>query len=215
MCVMSTPYELSGRSGQKSRTRTALITAARALLAEGGSTPTVEDAAASAAISRTTAYRYFSNQTALLVAAHPEIERTSLLPPDAGEDPEARLRAAVGAFLQLIVETEHQQRTMLRLSLDPGAEGRDLPLRKGRAIGWFEEALAPLRPRLTEADVHRLAVTVRGAVGIESLVWFTDVAGLSRDEAVELMRWSAQALLRHALAAGLPTDHSNASSSRG
>jgi hypothetical protein len=31
-------------------------------------------------------------------------------------------------------------------------------------------------------------------------MWLTDVAGLSRQEAAELMRWSALALLRVALA---------------
>src|SRR3989441_3706494 len=76
---MSTPYELSGRTRQKQRTRIALVTAARELVARG-ETPTVDEAAASASVSRTTAYRYFPNQRSLLVAAHPEIEARSLLP---------------------------------------------------------------------------------------------------------------------------------------
>jgi AcrR family transcriptional regulator len=204
MYSMSTSYEESGRTRQKQRTRNELIAAARALVAQGDVTPTVEAAAAAAAISRTTAYRYFPNQKALLVAAHPETEATSLLPPDVGDDPETRLLAAVSAFTRLVVDTESEQRTMLRLSLEPDSLPRELPLRKGRAIGWFEDALSPLRPQLTDADVHRLAVAVRSAVGIESLVWLTDVAGLSREQAVELMMWSAQALLHGALAGGLP-----------
>ena len=187
------------------RTRNELIAATRALVAKGGSTPTVEEAAAEAAISRTTAYRYFANQKALLIAAHPETEATSLLPPDAGDDGPERLRAAVEAFIQLVIDSEPQQRTMLRLSLEPDTVSSELPLRKGRAIAWFEDALAPLRPRLTEQGVHRLAVAIRSAVGIESLVWLTDVAGLPRDQAAELMQWSARALLHHALADGLPT----------
>jgi AcrR family transcriptional regulator len=201
---MSIPYEQTGRTRQKLRTRSDLVAAARTLVARGGSAPTVEEAAAEASVSRTTAYRYFPNQKALLVAAHPEIETPSLLPPDAGDDPEARLLAAVGAFIELIVRTELQQRTMLRVSLEPDTLPGELPLRKGRAIGWFEEALAPLEPQLTEADVSRLAVAVRSSVGIESLVWLTDVAGLSRAQAAELMHWSALALLHHALAHGLP-----------
>src|SRR5262245_23364797 len=52
------PYEATGRTHQKHRTRDALIAAARELVAKG-LTPTVEEAAAAAAISRTTAYRYF------------------------------------------------------------------------------------------------------------------------------------------------------------
>ncbi|HAM28117.1 MAG TPA: TetR family transcriptional regulator [Microbacteriaceae bacterium] len=201
---MSIPYERSGRTRQKLRTRNELIAAARTLVAQGGSAPTVEDAAAAASISRTTAYRYFPNQKALLVAAHPETEMTTLLPPDIGIDPETRLHAAVKAFTQMVIETEHLQRTMLRFSLESDTVPRDLPLRKGRAIGWFEDALAPLRPQLTEPGVHQLAVAIRSAVGIESLVWLTDVAGLPRDQATELMLWAAQALLHHALANGLP-----------
>ena len=71
---MST-YELSRT---RRRTHGALVAAARDLVGEG-LTPTVEDAAARADVSRTTAYRYFPNQTALLVAAHPEVATTSLL----------------------------------------------------------------------------------------------------------------------------------------
>lgn len=173
----SEPYELSGRTQQKLRTRNELIAAARTLIAQGDAAPTVEQAAAAAAISRTTAYRYFPSQKALLAAAHPEIETTSLLPADVGDDPEVRITAAVRAFLQLVIDTEQQQRTMLRLSLEPGGVPRELPLRKGRAIVWFEDALSPLIPQLTTDGVHQLAIAIRSAVGIETLVWLTDVAG--------------------------------------
>src|SRR2546427_6290460 len=114
---MSMSYELSGRTRQKQRTRGALVAAARELVTRG-KTPTVDAAATIASISRTTAYRYFPNQRALLVAAHPEIEARSLLPPDvSADDPVARLDAVIHAFTALIVRTEPQQRTMLRLSL--------------------------------------------------------------------------------------------------
>ena len=197
---MSIPYEQSGRARQKQRTRAALVVAARELVAQG-QTPTVDDAALKASISRTTAYRYFPNQRALLVAAHPEIEARSLLPATAPSDVAARLDVVVAAFLHLILDTEPQQRTMLPLSLDSDPRERgELPLRKGRAIVWIGEALSPLRGVLVERDLKRLILAVRSAVGIEALVWLTDVAGLSRKEAVQLMRWSAGALLRSALA---------------
>lgn len=196
---VSTAYEESGRTRQKQRTRAALVAAARGLVAQDGSAPTVEQAAAAAAISRTTAYRYFPSQKSLLLAAHPETALTSLLPPDAGEDPEERLLAAVRAFHELILDTEPQQRIMLRLSLEPETTAHDLPLRQGRAVGWFEDALAVLKPRLNDAEVHRLAVAVRSATGIEALVWLVDVAGFSRDQATELLRGTARALLQQAL----------------
>jgi AcrR family transcriptional regulator len=197
---MSIPYELNGRVGQKRRTREALVATARELVARG-ETPTVEGTAEAASISRTTAYRYFPNQRELLAAAHPETGATSMLPDDAPSDPEARLDLVVDRFLRTIVATEAQQRTMLRLSLEAGPEERArLPLRQGRAIGWIEEALAPLRPRMSEAAVHRLACAIRSASGIEALVWLIDVAGMTAQDAADLMRWSARSLLRSALA---------------
>src|SRR5260370_2930804 len=113
---MSIPYELSGRTRQKQRTRGALMAAARELVAQG-KTPTVDEAATKAAVSRTTAYRYFPNQRALLVAAHPQIEARSLLPATAPIDVPARLHAVITSFLRLIVDMQSQQRPLLRLSL--------------------------------------------------------------------------------------------------
>lgn len=89
---------------------------------------------------------------------------------------------------------------MLRLSLDPDTATESLPLRRGRAIAWFEEALAPARPRLDDAAIRRLTLAVRSATGIEALVWLTDIAGLTREEAAEQMLWSERALLRQTLA---------------
>lgn len=196
---MSTSYEQSGRIDQKRRTRDALIAAARDLVAAGAA-PTVEDAALAASISRTTAYRYFSNQRSLLVAAHPETAAPSLLPDDAPDDVASRLDLVVDAFLEIIISTEEQQRTMLRLSLEAAPDQRtELPLRQGRAIGWIEEALAPLEDVLPPGERHRLALAIRSATGIESLVWLLDVGGLSHDEARALLRGTARALLRAAI----------------
>jgi AcrR family transcriptional regulator len=197
-------YETWGRTGQKSRTRDALLFAAREMVARGVS-PTVEQAAVAAAVSRTTAYRYFPNQRALLAAAHPETGATSMLGESPPEDPAARLDLVLRAFTAMVVETEAQQRTMLRLSLEEDPEVRaGLPLRQGRAIAWITEALEPLGDRLGDDGLRRLVLAVRSAVGIEALAWLTDVGGLSRAEAVEVMRWSGQGLLHAALAVGSP-----------
>lgn len=196
---MSIPYESTGRTRQKQRTRQALIDAARDLVA-AGQDPAVEDAAAAAGISRTTAYRYFPNQRVLLLAAHPEIDTPSLLPPGVPADPAARLDAVIDAFTRLIADTEPQQRTMLRLSLDPPSPAtKSLPLRQGRAIGWIEEALSPLRGQLTAPELRRLVLAIRSATGIEARVWLTDIAGLTSQQATQLQRWTARAIYRSAL----------------
>lgn len=198
MMSMAISYEEIGRTRQKARTRAALVDAARELLSKGR-TPTVEEAAEVAAVSRATAYRYFPNQRALLVAAHPEIEAASLLGANAPADPEERLERTITELTRLVIETEPELRTMLRLSLEPGGN-EELLLRQGRAIGWIEDALDPLRPRLSRSAFRRLVLAIRSACGIEALVWLTDVAKLSRPEAAKLMLWSALALLRAAQA---------------
>ncbi|MEA2240719.1 MAG: hypothetical protein QOD24_275 [Solirubrobacteraceae bacterium] len=196
---MSTPYEMTGRTRQKARTRTAMVDATRRFLAEG-LTPTVEAVAARADVSRTTAYRYFPNQRALLLASYPELGETSLLDDDAPEDPVARLDLVAERIGGQLLEHERELRMMLRLSLDaPPTERAALPLRQGRAIGWIEDGLAPARSRLSPRDFRRLVLAVRATLGIEALVWLTDVAGLSQEESVDIMRSSARTLVQAAL----------------
>src|SRR4051794_31441429 len=200
---MSMAYEDVGRVRQKRRTREALLEAARQLVTDG-ETPTVEDAAQRAGLSRTTAYRYFPSQAALLAAAHPEIVTTTLLPAPPPADVAERVDFVVARVTDMVVETEPQQRTMLRLSLERSAGQRELLLRQGRVVGWLEDALAPLAHDLGRDGVRRLAIAIRSAIGIESFVWLVDVAGLPRAEATATMRWSARALLDAARRGSLP-----------
>jgi hypothetical protein len=197
---ISISYEETGRTEQKARTRAALVTAAREAMARGN-TPTVEEAARAASVARATAYRYFPNQRALLAATAPDLTVPSMLGDDPPSAPEARLEIVVDAIARQVIDHETELRNMLRLSLEPDPARRgDLPFRKGRRIRWVAEALQPLHGRLGELELDRLTNAIAATVGIDSLVWLTDIAGLSRAEAVELMRWSARALLLTALA---------------
>jgi len=196
----SESYEATGRTAQKMRTRKALVDAARTLIV-GGVTPTVEEAADAASISRTTAYRYFPNQRDLLVAAYPEIELQSLLGDHPPETVEARLDAVVGAYLSQTIDNEAGLRAALRMSLESESTYRDkLLIRQGRVITWLKDAFQPLQGRLPEQAIERLVYAIRAAAGIEALIWLCDIAGLSRDEAKDIMMWSARGLLRSTLA---------------
>jgi AcrR family transcriptional regulator len=197
---VTVPYDRTGRINQKARTRAALIAATRQLLAEGV-TPTMEAAAAAAAISRTTAYRYFPNLRALLIATYPHIEQRSLLGSDPPETATERLEIVANDQTKRILTYESEMRAVLRLSLDPAAADPQLPMNRGLRIGWIEDALAPLRGKLPDQELRRLTYGIGATLGIEAFVWLTDIAQVSRDDAAAIMRSSATNLLRATLAA--------------
>jgi AcrR family transcriptional regulator len=191
---MAVPYQQTGRVQQKARTLEALLSATRALLATG-TTPTVEEAAAKAVVSRTTAYRYFPTQQALLLAAYPEIGQESLLGQDPPDDVGERFAIVFAEMARQVTENEAALRAMLRLSLETPSKRGQLLLRRGRRRGWIADALAPLRSDMTEPDFDRLVLAIAIATGIEAFVWLTDIAELPRDQALGVMRFSAETLL--------------------
>jgi AcrR family transcriptional regulator len=195
---VTVPYERIGRVNQKARTREALIAATRELLSEGV-TPTMEGAAAAASISRTTAYRYFPNLRALLVATYPHIDERSLLGREPPQDPVARLAIVAEDQTRRILKYEPEMRAVLRLSLESDSfDGPDLPMHRGLRIGWIEDALTPLRGQMPEEELRRLIYGIGATLGIEAFVWLTDIARLSRQEAVAIMRSNASGLLEFA-----------------
>ncbi len=179
-------YPSTGRTRQKARTRETLLLALQTLLDEGQD-PSVAQVADAARVSRTTAYRYFPDQQALLAAAMPETGLSSLLPDDAPSDPVVRLGLILDAHFEFLRRWEPQLRAALRSSLLPGASRP--ALRGGRAVLWYEQAM------LGREGGHALAVRLRAAAGIEPYIWLTDVAGLDPDEAFRVMRENAFAVL--------------------
>lgn len=189
------PYESGGRAAQKARTRAAVVDAAVELIARGEDA-TIDAAAAAAGVGRGTAYRYFPNQQALLVAAHPIATAASMLPDNAPADPAERLAIVVREITSMTHATEPALRTMLRLSLEgPDAE-RDLPLRKGRRLTWVAEALAPLADAMAPEDLDALVLAIAATCGIEVHVWLTDIGGLDAEAAAQVQIGIADALLR-------------------
>lgn len=201
---MTVPYTSTGRINQKARTREALVTAARELL-EQGVLPTMEEAANAAAVSRTTAYRYFPSLRELIVAAYPHVQQESLLGPNPPEDPAERLEIVAENHSRRILENEAQMRTVLRLSLE-GVRPPELPMHRGLRVAWIEDALAPLRGQMPEDELERLVHGIGATLGIEAFVWLTDIAGVSRKEAASIIRSNALGLLQSAIANGAGND---------
>jgi AcrR family transcriptional regulator len=194
----------TGRANQKRRTRAAIVEAARRLL-DQGTTPTVADAAAAALVSRTTAYRYFPTQEALLVEVAMEvdvddIERLVSSEVDRDSAP-ARALAVLDLFNRHVYAAEAQYRTALRLYLDlwlqAAAEGNDAPLlREGRRRRWLEQSLAPLRSTVTKAAWERLINGLCLLSGPEALAVLRDVCQLDGDQARKITGWAAETLIR-------------------
>ena len=191
---MDVPYQQTGRVRQKARTLEALIAAARSLLASGV-TPTVAEAAETALVSRTTAYRYFPTQQALLLAAYPEIGKDSVLGDDPPDDVETRFEIVFAEMARQVTENETPLRAMLKLSLDGPPEHDQPLLRRGRRRAWVADALSPLREKMNDDHFDRLVLAITAATGIEVFVWLTDIARLTPDDALDVMRFSAQTLL--------------------
>lgn len=195
---MDPPYELTGRVNQKQRTRDALVAAA-AEFVNAGTAPTVEQAAMAAGVSRPTAYRYFHNQRALLVAVRPDLDAPSILSDPQAKDPRERLQGVVETITSWVLEWDLELRTALRLALEPGASEDPLRMRAGRAVGWIADALAPLADRVPPDELEQLTLAIRCAIGIEAFVVLSDVAGCSPERALAITRWSAMALYEAAV----------------
>ncbi len=193
-----------GRPNQKSRTRKDLLRAASRLLKEGRS-PTLEEVAEEAMVSRATAYRYFSGVEALLVEAALDVAMPdeSFFAEDASDDVIARLLRADRAVAAMIAENETALRAMLVHSLQRGMEGAGqgvvLPVRQNRRTPLIEQALAPARPTLPPEAFTRLARALALVIGTESMLAFKDVLSLDDDEAADLRAWMIRALVAAAL----------------
>jgi AcrR family transcriptional regulator len=194
----------SGRVNQKRRTRAAIVDAAKRLV-EDGTTPTVAEAAEAALVSRTTAYRYFPTQEALLIELAvdldvDDLEALATSPLGSDDDPASRALALVDELNRHVFaeETRYKQmlRTYLELGLAAKARGDDEPVvRVGRRVRWYADTLAPLREALGDAPVDRLVAALSMLAGTEAMVVLRDVCRLEPDEARAVSDWAARTLV--------------------
>ena len=188
---------------QKRRTRTALVHAAKELL-EQGVTPTVARAAEAALVSRTTAYRYFPTQEALLleVAVNVDVRELEELvaePVDADHAAQ-RVVEVLDRLNRHVLDEEIRYRTLMRVYLNQWlsavAAGDESPVvREGRRRRWLAQLLAPVADRLPPGELDRLTAALSLVTGAEAMVVLRDVCQLSGDEALDVTAWAARTLL--------------------
>jgi AcrR family transcriptional regulator len=190
-----------GRVNQKSRTRAAVVAAAKELIAQG-LTPTVAQAAEAALVGRTTAYRYFPTQESLLMEITmnvdvDDIERLVATPVDAAEAGDRAVHV-LSLFNEHVYAAETEYRTALRLYLDrwlEGTEDRDRVIREGRRRRWLEQSLAPLEPTVDATTFDRIVAALCVLCGAEAAVVLRDVCQLESAAALDVTTWAAQTLL--------------------
>jgi AcrR family transcriptional regulator len=192
--------EQAGRPNQKLRTRKHLLQAAARLLKQGR-TPSLDEIAEEALVSRATAYRYFPSVEALhreasLDVATPDAD--TLFRGDAGNDPVARLERVDGAFHDMILANEAPLRMMLAHSLEQRVRGGAVPARQNRRTPLIEAALAPARRAFKPAALKTLRKALALIIGTEAMVVCKDVLQLDDAEARKVKRWAIRALVEAA-----------------
>jgi AcrR family transcriptional regulator len=193
----------SQRDNQRRRTRKDLLAAAARLLKSGAS-PTMDDVAAEAMVSRATAYRYFTTVEALLVEAPLEVAMPTpdeLFAHGGTTDAAERLDHAEAALHEASFRHERQLRIMLAASLQRSIQEPDasVPLRQNRRTGLIEAALAPAKRQLSAAAYRRLCASLAMIFGTESMIVFRDVIGLDEKSARKVKSWAIRALVHAAL----------------
>src|SRR5215469_11169250 len=186
-----------GRAAQKLRTRQALMDTAVELV-KAGRRPSVSAVADQAGVSRATAYRYFPSQDLMLseamirAAAGPD----TLMPAGTPAADPAKVAAAITRQAgQFSLDHEERLRTALRLSLDPQS-GYQRPGRRGR---WIDDILAAAGDRLDPPARARLSAALHLVLGIDPIIALTDIAGLDRAEALDVLEWVAATLVEAAM----------------
>jgi len=192
------------RRAQKSRTREALLAAARRLI-ERGAPVTVPATAAEAGISKATAYRYFSDasvlaaEAGLALAARPYEEIVA-----EAVGARARTRAVALHFFDLALAHEAAFRRFLARSLDAWSADYGAPPRGARRPEMFRRALAGERVRLGEARLERLVAALTAASGAEAMIALRDVAGTTPEAGRAAVAETVEALLDRHLGPGPP-----------
>lgn len=180
-------------------------------LMQGGVIPSVTEVAEAAQVSRATAYRYFPTQAALVHAVVDEALGPILQWKSSSTDAEERTLDLFGSAMPRIDEFEATFRAALKHSLDQwaarqaGTFGAEPPFTRGHRVDLLRDAIAPLRGRVGEQQLDRLAKALSLLFGIEALVILKDIWGVDAEETRGVAEWAARALVRAVAAEAVST----------
>lgn len=197
------PETRPGREAQRRRTRNAIIEAATRLVADGAS-PSVDEIAAAADVSRRTIYMHFPTLDQLVLdatvgALSQAVVDAAIAEAAADGDAEARLDALVQAVVGSAPTTLELGRRMIALTAAAPTPAPGTPRRGYRRVAWLERALEPVRPHLSAPAFERLVSALALVVGWEAMIVLRDIRGLDAEQELDTLRWTATTLLRGAL----------------
>lgn len=187
--------------------KTMLDTAMR-LIEETGYIPSVTDVAEAAQVSRATAYRYFPSQAALIQAAVEEALGPILGWTSDAPDADERTSELLAFAYPRMEKYEATLRAALWLALDhwrrrqAGTIGGEEAIVRGHRKGLLTKAIAPLEDRLDRKSFDRLRQALSLVFGTEAIVVLKDIWRLDGEEARDVAIWTANALVRAAIAEG-------------
>jgi AcrR family transcriptional regulator len=194
-----------GRSNQKLRTRRALIEAANQLL-DRGRTPSIDEVAEAAMVSRATAYRHFKSVDEIIADAFFEHRMAEADAEIAGWPTGLvdRLLATEAVVNEALLGDEVALHVIARMFMDrwlhsdPDEDPRAEPSRPRRRLPFIDAAIDPAAEHLSPPTRRRLRNAAALVIGMEAVLSLRDVCELDREEARETARWAIEALVARA-----------------
>jgi AcrR family transcriptional regulator len=191
--------------GARARTRKLMLDTTIKLM-QSGITPSVSDVAEAAEVSRATAYRYFPSQAALVHAAVDHGLGPILKWRSGSNNAEDRVANLLESSMPRISQFEATFKAALKLALDQwarrqaGTLGPEPAFKRGHRVDVLQDAISPLRSKLSEAEFIRLAQALSLVYGLEVLIVLKDIWGLEPNQVRDVNQWAARALIRTAIA---------------
>ncbi|WP_422082488.1 TetR/AcrR family transcriptional regulator [Ulvibacterium sp.] len=190
---MKDNYLKTGRTNQKTETRSKILISAQYFL-NNGLKFNLEDIAKKTGISRATVYRYFSNVDILAAEAGLDVNTKS---PETiyenleGTDLEDRVLEIQNYYNTLTIDHEKLFRKYLSTILGATASTQKRGARRKKTLRLVLE-----KTNFTPEEKENLSNLLTILMGIEPLIVTKDVCGLDNQKSIELMKWGIQLIFK-------------------
>lgn len=162
----------------------------------------MDEIAEHARVSRATAYRYFESASDIIwqVVADRLVEPVDDAFDGVGDDAIERVAVAERIVNDHLFGDPDGTRAFERAAIDRRLSGTALPDdRAGRRLVYIDAALAPLENRIDASDLDQLRYALALTMGSQVVPALLDTCGLDAEQARDVTRFAARALVAEAL----------------